>query len=106
MVSKPLHWVYPLTASVYHPTLKKMVKLTVMEAEGESEEHVATFWKELNEVIKEVSGDRETSFNPYEFMLDEACINCFIKFGNVCLIRIYKSWSEYKRRPISAHIYF
>ena len=43
-----------------------------MEAEGEGEEHVATFWKELNEVIKETSGDPETSFNPYEFMLDEA----------------------------------
>ena len=61
-----------LTSSVYHPTLKKMVKLAVMEAEGEGEEHAATFWKELNEVIKEVSGDPETSFNPYGLMLDEA----------------------------------
>ena len=61
-----------LTASVYHSTLKKMVKLAAMEAEGEGVEHVATFWKELNEVIKEVSGDPETSFNPYGFMRDEA----------------------------------
>ena len=43
-----------------------------MEAEGEGEEHVATFWKELNKVIKKVSGDPETSFNPYGFMLGEA----------------------------------
>ena len=49
-----------------------MVKLAVMEAEGEGEEHVATFWKELNEVIKEVSDDPEISFNPYGFMLDKA----------------------------------
>ena len=41
-----------LTGRVYHPTLKKMVKLAVMEAKGEGEEHVATFWKELNEVIR------------------------------------------------------
>ena len=61
-----------LTASVYHPTLKKMVKLAVMEAEGEGDKHAATFWKQLNDVIKEVSGDPETSFNPYGFMLDEA----------------------------------
>ena len=61
-----------LTARVYHPTLKKMVKLAVMEAESEGEEHAPTFWKELNEVIKEVSDDLETSFNPYGFMLDEA----------------------------------
>ena len=27
--------------SVFHPTLKKMVKLAVMEAEGEGKEHVA-----------------------------------------------------------------
>ena len=61
-----------LTASVYHPTLKKMVKLAVMEAEGEGEEHVATFWRELDEVIQEVSGNPEETFNPYGFMLDEA----------------------------------
>ena len=28
-----------------------------------------------------------------------------IKFGNVCLIRIYMVFSEYKRRLISTHIY-
>ena len=61
-----------LTASVYHPTLKKMVKLAVMEAEGESEQHVNSFWKELNVVIRKVSGNPEASFNPYGFMLDEA----------------------------------
>ena len=60
---KPLHW-------VYHPTLKKMVKLAVMKAVGEAEEHVATFWNELNKVIKEVSGNPEASLNPYGFMLD------------------------------------
>ena len=61
-----------LTASVYNPTVKKMVKLAVMEAEGEGVEHVATFWEGLDEVVKEVSGDPETPFNPYGFMLDEA----------------------------------
>ena len=30
----------------------------------------------------------------------------YTKFGNVCLIRIYKVFSEYKRRLISTHIYF
>ena len=61
-----------LTASVYHPTLKKMIKLAVMEAEGEGEENVAIFWQELDEVIKKVSGNSEATFNPYGFMLDEA----------------------------------
>ena len=61
-----------LTASVYHQTLKKMVKLAVMEAEGESEQHVNSFWKEVNVVIRKVSGNPEASFKPYGFMLDEA----------------------------------
>ena len=61
-----------LTASVYHPTMKRMIKLAVMETEGEAEDNVRIFWEQLDEAIKQVSGDSSSTFNPYGFMCDEA----------------------------------
>ena len=61
-----------LTASVYHPTLRRMITLATMETEGESEECVTIFWKEMDRVIKQESGNPDASFNPYGVMTDEA----------------------------------
>ena len=41
-----------LTASVYHPLLKKQIPLAVMEAEQESSENIALFWSLFNEGLQ------------------------------------------------------
>ena len=45
-----------LTASVYHPILRKQVILASMECESESTETVALFWSLFNEMLSKVTG--------------------------------------------------
>lgn len=58
-----------LTASVYHPLLRKQIALAIMEAEGEKTENVELFWKLLNEAISKISNG-EKSFNPIGWCTD------------------------------------
>jgi hypothetical protein len=64
-----------LTASVYHPVLRKLIPLAIMECHGENSSNITLFWKTFNSVLKEVSGDAEYVFNPRGWMTDMAGAN-------------------------------
>ena len=53
-----------LTASIYHPLLKRQIPLAVMEAEQESSENIALFWSLFNDGLQKVTEDDKTLFNP------------------------------------------
>ena len=63
-----------LTASVYHPLLKRQIPLAVMESEQESSENIALFWC-LNEGLQKVTGDDKSVFNPQGWCTDIAGAN-------------------------------
>ena len=60
-----------LTASVFHLGLRRMIRLAVMHCENEDESKVSLFWKLFNEALKLATGDLETVFKPYGYMMDE-----------------------------------
>ena len=64
-----------LTASVYHPLLKRQIPLAVMEAEQESSENIALFWSLFNEGLQKVTGDYKMVFNPQGWCTDMARAN-------------------------------
>ena len=64
-----------LTASVYHPLLRKQITPVVMESESENTENVILFWNLFNEVLAKVSKDQTTRFNPVGWCTDMAGAN-------------------------------
>lgn len=55
-----------LTASAYHPLLKRQVPLAIMEAEKENSEHRQLFWALFNEALsKSFLGDERLYFKPW-----------------------------------------
>ena len=46
-----------LTASVYHPKLRKRIPFATMECSRESTLTIALFWSTFNDVLKKESGD-------------------------------------------------
>ena len=64
-----------LTASVYHPLLKRQIPLAVMETEQENSENIALFWTLFNEGLRKVSGDNNAVFNPLGWCTDMAGAN-------------------------------
>ena len=49
-----------LTASTYHPILKRHIPLVVMEAERENSENTELFWRLFVEAQREVAGNKDT----------------------------------------------
>lgn len=64
-----------LTASVYHPLLRRQIPLATMEAVSENTENVTLFWELFNEVLVKVSGGTATVFNPIGWCTDMAGSN-------------------------------
>lgn len=64
-----------LTASVYHPILRKQVVLASMECESESTETVALFWTMFNEMLSKIAGVQGFVFNPRGWCSDMAGSN-------------------------------
>ena len=64
-----------LTASVYHPLLKRQIPLAVMETEQENSENIALFWSLFNEGLQKVTGDDKSVFNPQGWCTDMAGAN-------------------------------
>ena len=64
-----------LTASVYHPLLRRQIPLATMEAVSENSENVTLFWELLNEVLKKVSNGTTSMFNPLGWCTDMAGSN-------------------------------
>ena len=63
-----------LTLWVFHPSSRRLMRLCTMEIKGETADSIAIFWTTLNEMLTEVAG-RETFFNPWMFITDEAGAN-------------------------------
>jgi predicted nucleic acid-binding Zn finger protein len=64
-----------LTASVYHPVLKKLIPLATMECEGENSNTVQLFWECFNEILRKESGNNDYQFNPRGWITDMAGSN-------------------------------
>ena len=59
-----------LTASVYHPLLRKQVPLATMEATAENTENIKLFWTLFNEILQKVKGDDNYKFRPVGWCSD------------------------------------
>lgn len=59
---------------VYHPGMRRLLRIASMEVRSETTENVHWFWKILNKVLSEVNG-KPTQFNPKAIMVDEAQAN-------------------------------
>ena len=64
-----------LTASVYHPLLRKQITLAIMEAETGDTENIGLFWTLFNEVLQKVSGNIKKKFNPLGWCTNMAGAN-------------------------------
>ena len=64
-----------LTASVYHPLLRKQIPLAIMEAESENTENVELFWRLFNEALRKVAASDSFKFNPIGWCCDMAGAN-------------------------------
>jgi len=51
-----------LTASVYHPLLRKQIPLATMEAETEDTVNVELFWRLFNEALRKVAGSDSATY--------------------------------------------
>lgn len=63
-----------LTASVYHPLLRRKVSLAIMEVEKENTTNVELFWTLFNEAFVKVA-KKPTKFNPIGWCTDMAGAN-------------------------------
>ena len=64
-----------LGAYVYHPLLRRMVRLASMEVENEDSGAVEIFWTIFNKVLSEVTGISDYKFDPTGWVCDEAGAN-------------------------------
>ena len=64
-----------LTASTYHPLLKKQIPLAIMETQKENSETIELFWTLFNKAFKVVAGDDTMTFNPKGWCTDMAGAN-------------------------------
>lgn len=60
-----------ITLWTYHPVLRKLLRIAVMEVEHENTENLTTFWQILNDMLRKVSADSSRVFNPAGFVADE-----------------------------------
>ena len=63
-----------LTASVYHPLLRRQVLLAIMEVEKENRMNVKSFWTLFNEALVKVA-KKLTKFNPIGWCTNMAGAN-------------------------------
>ena len=79
-----------LTASVYHPLLRKQIPLAIMETEREDSINVELFWTLFNEALGKVANDPSIKFNPFGWCSDMAGANLAgitRVYGNASLIK-------------------
>jgi len=61
-----------ITLWVYHPYVRQMCKIAIMEAEAEDTASINIFWETLNMAIQEFTGNPSAKFRPHGYMMDEA----------------------------------
>ena len=57
-----------LTASVYHPLLRRQIPLAAVESVSENTENVTLFWELFNEVIEKVSNGEKKAVQTYRLV--------------------------------------
>lgn len=55
---------------VYHPAMRRLLRLASMEVKSEKAEHIKLFWQFYDEVLRMYTGDPTFSFNPRKIMCD------------------------------------
>ena len=60
-----------VTLWAYHEISRKLVCLAIMDIENENTENLTIFWTLMNEMLQELSGNSEYTFNPKGFVADE-----------------------------------
>ena len=63
-----------LAAWVYHPAMRKVLRLATMYTLREDADNITNFWRCFNDALSEVAG-KVVQFNPVAFMSDEAGAN-------------------------------
>ena len=79
-----------LTASVYHPLLRKQIPLAIMETPREDTANVELFWIRFNKALGKVVNDPLIKFNPIGWCSDRAGANLagiMRVYGNASLIQ-------------------
>ena len=66
-----------LTASVYHPLLRKQLPLATMEAVTEDMVNVERFWHLFNEALRKGSGSDSATFDPIGWRSDMVGANLY-----------------------------
>ena len=61
-----------MTGWVLNPLVRKLQRLATMDCKRENTASIITFYRNINRVMQEVSGDPNCLFNPFGWMTDEA----------------------------------
>ena len=64
-----------LTLWTYHPAMRKLQCLAIMECEHENTENIILFFNTLNAMLREHTGDPSYKFNPCGIIVDEGGAN-------------------------------
>ena len=67
-----------LTASVYHPLLRRQVPLAIMDTESEDSKCISLFWTLLQEALRKQLCDNAVIFNPMGWARDMAGSNLVV----------------------------
>lgn len=69
-----------LTASVYHPLLRKQIPMATKEATTEDTTNITLFWKLFKEVLQKVKGDKNYKFKRSGWCTDLAGANMAVLY--------------------------
>lgn len=89
-----------VTLWVYHPVMRKLMRLAMMDVEVENTENLTLFWQTFNCMLQKCSGNESYTFNPYGFVADEHHANwrsIQAVFGMDVLQRVVSCEFHYKQ---------
>ncbi len=79
---------------VYHPSMQKMLHLALMQVCSESTGEISLFFDLFNEVLRKVSNNNNTFFNPRLFMFDQNPAN---------IAALVKQYGEATEKFVTCH---
>jgi len=86
-----------ITLWTYHPVMRKLLRIAIMEVKKEDTENLTKFWELLNEMLFKMAGKK---FNPTGFVADEHHANWISihnVFGKDVLDRVVSCEFHYKQ---------
>ena len=89
-----------LTLWMYHPGMKRVLNLAIMECERENTEMVSLFLHKFNEALADYKQDPNYTFNPYGIMCDENAANQLAiekVYGKDFLVRVVTCQWHFKQ---------